>query len=80
MWTKLTAWWAGLPHQLQATLTLFGTGALGVLVPVVQQWASGQAVCTVAAGPCVEHYLLSAAKAGVLGVIMLYVPSSLGKK
>jgi hypothetical protein len=78
MWTKLTAWWAGLPHQVQAVIVLFGGGALGVLEPVVQNWASGQAVCTATVGLCVRGYLLAAAKAGVAAVIGLYIKSSYG--
>ena len=76
MWTKLVAWWDGLPHGVQAVIVAFGGAALGVVEPVVEQWATGTAVCTVAVGACVKAYALSAAKAGILAVMGLYIKSS----
>jgi len=77
--TKFLAWWNGLPHYVQAVIVAFGGGAVGVLEPVIEQWASGQPVCTVALGLCMKGYLVSAVKAGVLGVIGLYIKSSFHK-
>ena len=76
MFDKIKAWWNALPHGVQAVVVLFGGGVIGVLEPVVEHWAQGQVVCTVAIGPCVVGYLVSAAKAGVLAVLGLYLPSS----
>jgi hypothetical protein len=77
MWTKFSAWWNSLPHAVQAVIVAGGGAALGVLEPVVEQWASGTAVCTVAVGTCVKGYIISAAKAAVLAVMGLYIKSSL---
>lgn len=79
MWTKLAAWWNQLPHGVQAVLVGFGGGALGVLEPVVEQWAAGATVCSVAATACIKGYLLSAVKAGVVAVMGLYIKSSFHK-
>ena len=76
IWQKLAAWWNGVPHLWQAVMVAFGGGALGVLEPVVQNWASGVAVCSVAVGVCINGYLVSAVKAGVMAVIGLYIKSS----
>lgn len=79
MWQKLVAQWDGLPHGMQAVIVGFGGGALGVLEPVIEQWAGGAAVCSVALGLCVKTYLLSAVKAGCVAVMGLYIKSSLHK-
>jgi hypothetical protein len=80
MWAKLKAGWASLPHVAQAAIVLFLGTAAGVVEPVIEDWAKGQVVCTVAVGACITGYVLSAVKAGILAVIGLYIPSSLGRK
>lgn len=80
MWTKLTAWWASLPHQVQAVLVGFGGGAGGVIEKVVEQWATGQVVCSGLVLPCLETYCISALKAGVIAVMGLYIKSSYHKQ
>jgi hypothetical protein len=74
-----TKWWNELPHQAQAAIVALGGGMLGVLEPVVQHWASGQVVCSIAVGPCMKEYAVSALRAGVLAVIGLYIQSSYHK-
>ena len=80
MWTKLVAWWDGLPHGVQAVIVAFGGAVGGFLEPVVQNWASGQAVCTTPAWVCLRTYVISAIKVGVSAVIGLYIKSSLYHK
>jgi len=77
MESKLAAFWNGLPHQAQAVFVALGGGIIGVLEPVIEHWASGQVVCTVATGLCIKGYAVSALKAGILAVMGLYVKSSL---
>ncbi len=79
MGAKLAAWWNGLPHAVQAVIEAAGAGFLGVAEPVIQQWASGATVCTVALGACIKGYAISAAKAAVAAVLGLYVKSSFYK-
>jgi len=79
MWTRIVALWNNLPHYVQAVIMAFGAGLFGVLWNVVKQWANGQQVCTVATWPCVESYLVSGVKAGIIAVIGLYTKSSYHK-
>ena len=80
MWDKMAAWWNGLNHGVQAAIVAFGGGIVGVVEPVLQNWASGQAVCSVAVSACLKGYAISAVKAGVMAVLGLYVKSSLYHK
>lgn len=79
MWDKLVAWWDKQPHLFQAVIVAFAGGIWGVLEPVVQNWAGGQSVCTVAAGACLKIYGISALRSGVAAVVALYVKSSFYK-
>lgn len=76
MWQTIKDGWNKLPHLVQAAIVGFGGAAIGVLEPVIQNWASGQVVCSVAIGVCIKGYLVSAVKAGILAVMGLYVKSS----
>lgn len=79
MWNKIVAWWNALPHYVQAVIVAFVGAVVGALEPVIGQWAYGQQVCTVALGACLKAYLVSAAKAGILAVLGLYIKSSFHK-
>lgn len=79
MGAKLAAWWNGLPHMVQAVIVAGGGAAIGVVEPVIEQWASGATVCTVALALCVKGYAISAVKAAVLAVTGLYIKSSFYK-
>jgi len=72
MWNKITIWWSKLPHPVQAAITAFGSGVVGVAKPLLEQWSSGQAFCTTHA--CLMNDLNSAIHAGVIGVVALYIP------
>jgi len=71
------AWWNGLPHPVQAGIVAFGMGVLGFGEPILQNWVQGGAVCSAAFSVCAKGYLISALKAGIAGVMGLYIKSSL---
>jgi hypothetical protein len=73
MLTKIQTWWNSLPHPLQAGIMLFGGAATGVIRHVLEN----PNACMTAA--CWQGYVVSAAHAGVLAVIALYIPANLGK-
>lgn len=73
MLTKLRNYWNSLPHQVQATIMLFGGAALGVL----QHKLSSPDACLT--GTCLKGYAIAAGHAGVAAVIALYIPANFGK-
>jgi hypothetical protein len=70
MWNKLKAFWASLPHQVQAAVVAFATAAGTVLGEELQALASGQQSFTVAT---VKHDLLAALAAGLLALRAFYM-------
>jgi len=80
MWSKLVAFWNGLPHLIQAAIAAFAGAAFSVLWTALKAWANGQAVCTVAFWPCVGGYLSQAVKGGIIAIGGLYTKSSFYNK
>jgi hypothetical protein len=73
MWTKVSNFWNGMPHWLQALAVLFaGTAAKAVATAV----SAPNACMTLA---CWRQYLSSGLDAGVAAVAGLYVKSSFYK-
>jgi hypothetical protein len=72
---KLQAWWNSLPHLWQAGILCFAGAAWGVLK---HNLFDAQQACLT--GVCLKSYAVAAAHAGILAVVALYIPSSLGKK
>jgi hypothetical protein len=69
--SKIRSWWTSLPHPVQAGIMLFGGAATGVVHKVLE---NPNACMSLA---CWKQYLASAAHAGVLAVIALYIPANL---
>ena len=77
MTEKIAAWWNQLPHGVQAAIVAFGGGVLGFVEPILQDWASGTAVCQAPFWACVRGFAVSGLKAGIMAVMGLYIKSSL---
>lgn len=75
MIAKIQAYWNSLPHALQAMILLFAGAAWGVLKHNL--FDAPQACYTAV---CLRSYAVAALHAGILAVVALYIPSSLGKK
>jgi hypothetical protein len=73
MLQKVQAFWNSLPHPLQAVIMLFLGAATGVIRHILE---TPNACMTVI---CWHGYVVSAAHAGILAVIALYIPANLGK-
>lgn len=74
MFTKLSMFWASLPHAVRTGIVLFLGAAGGVLKHAISQ---PNACFT---GPCLHGYIVSAASAGLTAVVALYIPSPLPRK
>lgn len=68
---KLKQWWNSLPHPVQAGIMLFVGAATGVIRHAIE---TPNACMTL---DCWKEYLFSAAHAGLLAVIALYIPANL---
>lgn len=73
MITKLSMWWASLPHAVRTGIVLFLGAAGGVLKHALTQ---PNACMT---GPCLQGYVIAAMHAGATALIALYIPSPLGR-
>ena len=73
MLTKIRNYWNSLPHPVQAAIMLFAGAATGVIHHVLQN----PDACMTAT--CWKGYVFSAAHAGVLAVVALYIPANFGK-
>ena len=73
MFSKLSKYWAGLPHAVRTVIVLFLGAAGGVLKHSLSQ----PNACVT--GACLQGYLVSAASAGLTAVVALYIPSPLGR-
>jgi hypothetical protein len=81
MIAKIAAWWASLPHGVQALIVGFGSAAGQVLGSKIWDWANNQPVCAagVAAMACVKFTAVAAIRTGIVAVGGLYLKSSLYK-
>ena len=67
---KLKAFWASLPHQVQALLILFGTGASTTLAKELQAYLAGTLSFSVSS---LEHDLGMAIVSGLTAVRVFYM-------